>query len=216
MSDKQKVIEQIHNAFEHNVHPGAGFLQGSYEGCEPGEVVEPFKGRTDWRTVPAEMLDANYTALSFFSEAGLRFFLPAYLVADLNDQLLTADPLFQLTGGFHVTTVEVPMGERQFQRSVGGSELLNPRRYGAMTHTDYARYRLSIFTREEAQAIVAYLEFKRDNDEYQIQTKSINASLEQFWNERAANAPPRESLIQHLVAEEQYIASLGGDMCDGP
>ncbi len=32
--------------------------------------------------------------------------------------------------------------------------MLNPRRYGAMTFADWARYRLSVFAREEAQAIV--------------------------------------------------------------
>lgn len=50
------------------------------------------------------MLDAHYSALSFFSEAAFRFFFPAYLIADLRGELRTADPLFHLTGGFSVTS----------------------------------------------------------------------------------------------------------------
>ena len=53
---------------------------------------------------------------------------------------------------------------RTFTRRSGRTQFVNPRRFGAMTFCDYARFRLSVFTREEAGAIVAYLEFKRDED----------------------------------------------------
>jgi hypothetical protein len=36
-------------------------------------------------------LDAGYNALSFFSECGFRYFLPAYLIVDLDERLQTAD-----------------------------------------------------------------------------------------------------------------------------
>ena len=98
MIDKEVVIELIREAFGGNVYPGDAFLQGSFEGCEPYEEVGFFRGKMDWRTLDAEMLDARYSALSFFSEAGFRFFLPAYLIADLQDELRTADPLFHLPG----------------------------------------------------------------------------------------------------------------------
>jgi hypothetical protein len=45
-------------------------------------------------------LDGHANALGYFSEAGFRFFLPAYLIADLHGQLNTADPLFHMTHGF--------------------------------------------------------------------------------------------------------------------
>ena len=49
-----------------------------------------------------------------------------------------------------------------FVRKMGKNELVNPRRYGTMTVHDYARFRLSIFAREEAPANVTYLQYKRE------------------------------------------------------
>ena len=86
MRDTQQVIEQIRQAFRETERPGDAFLQGSQEGCEPGESVAPFMGIVDWSQLDAEILDASYTALSFFSEGGFRYFLPAYLIADVADR----------------------------------------------------------------------------------------------------------------------------------
>ena len=49
------------------------------------------------------------------------------------------------------------VGQRIYEKAIGKSAFVNPRRYGAMTWHDHARCLLSVFTREEAQAIVAYL-----------------------------------------------------------
>jgi hypothetical protein len=38
--------------------------------------VSNFFGREEWWTLEPEFLDAHHEALSFFSEAGFRFFLP--------------------------------------------------------------------------------------------------------------------------------------------
>ena len=71
----------------------AGFSsRGSFDGCEPAEEVGPFTTIEDWRLAEPALLDAHYCALSFFSAGGFRFFIPAYMVADLRGQLLTADP----------------------------------------------------------------------------------------------------------------------------
>ncbi len=106
MSDAEVVIGAVRQAFEGNPYPGDGFLQGSFEGCEPYEEVGAFKGCTDWSSLDPRFLDGHYSALSFFSEAGLRFFLPAYLIADLEGRLLTADPTFHLTNGFSDGSLE--------------------------------------------------------------------------------------------------------------
>jgi hypothetical protein len=93
----------------------------------------------------------------------------------------------------------------------GRSVFINPRRYGAMTAYDYARYRLSVFTTEEAGTIVAYLEFKRDSDPDVIDTRAIDAALESFWSERVRTAPPARSLRQHLAEQEEYLAAIRSD-----
>jgi hypothetical protein len=215
MNDRQGVIEEIQRAFGGNSYPGKRFLQGSFEGCEPYDEVGPFEHEEDWRGIEADFLDGHANALSFFSEAGFRYFLPAYLVADLRGQLQTADPLFHLTHGFSDWTTEVPAGDRTFKVRHGRTAFINPRRYGAMTSYDYARYRLSVFTREEANAIVAYLEFKRDSDPDVIDRESIDASLDSFWLERARAAPPAVSLEQHIAEHEEYLAEISPNTEEG-
>jgi hypothetical protein len=209
---REAVIEKIQSAFAGNEYPGGRFLQGSFEGCEPYEEVGPFEDVEDWRSIDASFLDGHADALSFFSEAGFRFFLPAYLISDLRGQLKTADPLFHLTHEFSDWTSEVPAGERTFVIRHGRSAFINPRRYGAMTSYDYARWRLSVFTREEANAIVAYLEFKRDLDPHLIDRSAIDAALKSFWLERARTAPQARSLEQHIAGQEEYLATISPDI----
>lgn len=208
MMRKDTVIQTIIEAFKENDYPGDQFLQGSFEGCEPGEEVGEFTGKAEWTALDSAMLDAHYAALSFFSEAGFRFFFPAYLIADLRGELRTANPLFHLTGGFSVTSIDAPGGSPVTILKTGGSTLLNPRRYGAMSFFDHARYRLSVFAREEVRAIVAYLEYKRENDVHGIETPRINAALKAFWLERAESAPTQQELRTHLREAGEFIAQL--------
>lgn len=210
MRVKEAVIQVIREAFHETDHPGDAFLVGSREGCEPAEVIAPFLGVSDWAGVAVDVLDEYSEALSFFSEGGFRFFLPAYLVADLKDSLQEADPVFHLTNGFSDTVVKLPVGGHLFEKTVGKSALLNPKRYGAMAFFDYARYRLSIFTQEEARAIVAYLEYRRDSDSDRFDVPSISAALKAFWHERALHAPTSAMLRKHLDDETAYLQQFQG------
>jgi hypothetical protein len=72
----------------------------------------------------------------------------------------------------------MPAGSCVFEKIIGKSAFVNPRRYGAMTWQDHARAQLSIFTREEAGAIVAFLEYKRDADPEGLNHEEINAALD--------------------------------------
>ena len=206
--DTEEVIAQIREAFGANAYPGDPFLQGSFDGCEPYDEVSAFFGKTDWTALDSKMLDERYCALSFFSEAGFRFFLPAYLIADLRGELLTADPLFHLHHGFSSVTSEIPVESRKFTRISGGNSLLNPRRYGAMTWSDHARHRLSAFTREEARAVIAYMRYKVEHDPVDIERPRVEAALQQFWLDRAQNAPSRADLDAHLRKENEFQAAL--------
>jgi len=208
MQKKEEVINRIVQAFSSTLYPGDQFLQGTFEGCEPFDEVGAFVGKTDWRSLDCKMLDAHYCALNFFSEGGFRFFLPAYLITDLRDELLTADPLFYLWHGFSELSVEMPVGAETFRRSSGGHAILNPRRYGAMTWSDYAQYRLSVFTREEAQAIVAYMIYKRDHDTSGVDQPRIEAALKQFWLHRAENAPTYKEISAHLEEELKFQQAM--------
>lgn len=208
MDHRTETIEHIRTAFATTPHPGDDFLQGSREGRDAREAVEPFMGVSDWAEVDPRLLDEQYDALSFFSEGGFRFFAPAYMIAQLNDALDTADIVFHLTSGFHDVTVDIPAGGRMFQRRIGGSAFVNPRRYGAITFEDYARYRLSVFSREEAAAIVRFLESMRPGA---LDVAAIDAALASFWLGRAASAPIQASLQQHVEEEAAFLAAIDPD-----
>lgn len=208
MADRMTVIEKISFAFLANEYPGDHFLQGSREGSEPFEEIEPFKGKYKWTEIEPGILDRHASALSFFSEAGFRFFLPAFLIADVQDQLHVADPVFHLTHGFSEEKVEHTVQGRVFVLRTGKTVFVNPRRYGALTFYDYARHRLSIFTREEAGAIVEYLKYQRDKDEPGLRKDRIDAALDLFWLERAENAPTGRELKQHLKEQRDYVEAL--------
>jgi len=208
MDTKDLVIDIIHKTFADSDYPGDDYLLGSIEGSEPYEEIEPFLGKRDWTEIGSDMLDKHSGALNFFSEAGLRFFLPAFLIADLNDELLTADPVFTLVHGFSDLDVEHKVGSRVFIRRTGKTAFVNPLRYGAMTFYDYSRYRLSIFSREESQAIVTYLKYKQEDDPPGINKNQIEAALSSFWMDRAENAPTSDSIGSHLREEQEYITAL--------
>jgi len=208
MLSKSQVEENIHTAFGKNEYPGDDYLLGSTEGSEPLEEVQPFIGQLDWSTIPTRVLDSHAGALNFFSEAGYRFFLPAFLIADLNGELEYADPVFSLTHGFSNLSVPHEIGGKKFTRTTGKDSFINPKRYGALTFENYARFRLSVFDREQAQAIVNYLEFKRENDLHGLEQDQINAALNAFWYERAKSAPAAKIIIDHLHAEDEYLAAL--------
>ena len=203
-----EVIEILERAFRDVPHPGDPFLLGSHDGDEPFEEVGAFHGVTDWHTLTPEFLDVHYTVLSFFSEGGFRYFLPAFLIADIRDALKTADPVFHLTHGFsEFSTIHAVEG-RVFTRTSGRSQFINPRRYGATTFFDYARCRLSVFGREESAAIVAYLEFIRGLDARRTDREAIDGALELFWRERAASAPTAADMRRYLEEQAEYMNAL--------
>jgi hypothetical protein len=204
IDDKESLVETILSVFGKVSYPGDAYLQGSFDGDEPFEEIGAFKGMTRWQDLAADFLDAHYSALSFFSMAGLRFFLPAYLLADLKDLLQTADPIFILTHGFSDFTIEENIRGRAFQIKIGRSQFINPRRYGAASFFDYNRYRLSVFTREEAAAIVHYLDYKRQVLDVDFEKESVQAALDAFWLERARSAPTSQDLSQYLQEQEEY------------
>lgn len=113
-----------------------------------------------------------------------------------------------MTHGFSDFSVEHKRKERAFHIKSGKTRLINPRRYGAATAYDYARYRLSIFTREEAQAIVAYLNFRLDGAETDLERGQLEAALSTYWLDRARTAPTAAELQAYLRQQQDYIDSL--------
>lgn len=168
------VERKIRAAFADAAFPGDERLWGSDEGVEPFLLEEAFRGRDDWRAMELGFLDqapdGYSSALAFFSHEVFRFYLPAYLVADLDGALLRADPLFYLCHGVDESSKD---------------EAVNPRRFGDYTWNDYARERFAGFTRAQAEAIVAYLELKLADAATDLERAWIETALDNFWRERA-------------------------------
>ena len=173
MHDKEAIAAQIALAFAAVEYPGDWCLKGGNEGDEPHLLEQEFKGKADWRVLAPAFLDqapAGFaSALSFFSDEAFRFYLPAYLIADIRGQLERSNPIFHLTHGLDETS---------------RCERINPQRYGERTWFEHARHRFAIFNQEQAAAIVAYLTLKRDEDDFERQ--HIDEALRNYWRDRAS------------------------------
>jgi hypothetical protein len=176
VSDLATVKAQIEKAFSRGSYPGDWCLINGREGTEPGLLEEEFKGKTDWRSLDPSFIDQAPdgfgTALSFFSDEAFRFYLPAYLLADLDGKLKQADVVFALTHGLDKKS----RGER-----------INPRRYGERTWFEHARHKFAMFNAQEAGAIVGYLRYKCAMDSVTgYEKRLIIEALENYWAGRAA------------------------------
>lgn len=147
-------------------------MRGSDEGDEPFLVEEEFAGKSDWRTLDASFLDRAPSglgsALSFFSDEAFRFYLPAYLIADVDGRLASVDPVFYLCHGLD---------------NKSRAQKVNPKRFGSRTWLDTAHHRFSVFKQKEVRAIVAYLVFRRERDP--LDKAIIDQSLNNYWASRA-------------------------------
>jgi hypothetical protein len=166
-----EIEAEIRRAFAAVLRPGNWALRGSSEGDEPYEVEAAFADKDDWRTLDPAFLDSApdglASALSFLSDEAFRYFLPAYLVADLRGALERVDPVFYLCHAF--------ADDRRHQP-------VNPRRYGARTWFDESSHQMSTFTPQEARAIVEYLRWREQKDDFDRAT--IEQAIRSYWNER--------------------------------
>lgn len=96
-----------------------------------------------------------------------RYYLPAYLLADLDGRLHQSDPVFHLWHGLDDETRDEPV---------------NPRRYGGWTWFEAISERLGSFPPAEVAAIVAYLRYKAERDG--LARPRIEQALRNFWLDR--------------------------------
>jgi hypothetical protein len=113
---------------------------------------------------------ASPSALSFFSAGAFRFYLPAYLIADLDGRLAYTDPLFYLYHGLDETT---------------RGQTVNVPGVGPTTWWQVLQDHLAGFTSAEAAAIVAYLRFRVSGDEPEFSRERVREVLENYWLARA-------------------------------
>jgi ribosomal protein S18 acetylase RimI-like enzyme len=191
--DQRDILKaHVRRAFAATSPPDPGSLRGSGEGEEPFLLEDEFREVPDWRTIDTRFLDQapdGYgSALSFFSPEAFRYYLPAYLLADLDEALCQADPLFHLWFGLD--------DERRGVR-------VNEQRYGRWTWFQAVSERFSAFTVEENEAIVAYLEYKAGQDEFSV--PDIEQALRNYWLPRArggGKTPVAGDAVRRLGPED--------------
>lgn len=164
------LIEQIEQAFADVAYPGDDDLTDSTYGAEPPALIAEFTGKTDRQKLDAAFLnqapDGWGTALCFFSDNALRFYLPVYLVADIRGELENPDPVSILCASL------TPAGaERRIAKQWGGG-----------TMGERARANFEKCSPVQVAAIVAYLQWK-------LQAANgydplIEQALDAYWLER--------------------------------
>ncbi|MCA9062916.1 MAG: hypothetical protein KDA96_07650 [Planctomycetaceae bacterium] len=92
-SDDAARIEQlIRDAFACvTLEDGIGLFEGqaidSYAGPKAQAAARLNDETRNWGRIPVDALNAAHSSLSFFDAKGMRFHLPAFLIADLRDEL---------------------------------------------------------------------------------------------------------------------------------
>jgi hypothetical protein len=119
--EKGRVLGLVRSAFQGvTLGDGVGLLQGQglddYADDRTLASCRAQDEKQDWSAIPVADLDQCYSSLSFFDADGMRFHLPAYLVADLEGSLRTADIVFHLVcsapgGGSRFETLSLDQRE---------------------------------------------------------------------------------------------------------
>ena len=163
MTELSRIIKR---AFRTTEYPGDSNLRNSSEGVEPFLLEDEFNGKDDWHALHSNFLDqapdGYASALSFFTPEAFRFYLPAYLLADLSNELQMTEPVFYLTHGLTDDSKNVKV---------------NPARFGGLTWFEYATDRFSVFTHQEAAAILQYLSFKKEEADTEYSRNLIEQAV---------------------------------------
>ena len=91
MSNPQHLIHTIQQAFSGvTLGNGIGLSEGNamddYAPAEERARCRKQDEQTHWHKIPVELLNQYYVALCYFDPEGMRFHLPAFLIADLQGQ----------------------------------------------------------------------------------------------------------------------------------
>lgn len=110
----------------------------------------------NWDNIPLQRLNECYSSLSFFDAAGMRFHLPAYMLAELKKpQGSNANVLFLLTG---------------------------PTYDKAEKLKDHSARQLSLLNQQQRAAVALFLQFCLTRLEYDLDAAAISKALNEYWN----------------------------------
>jgi hypothetical protein len=161
------LVSEIWAVFGVIPYPGDENICVVEEGDESAIYALEFQG-LDWRTIHPALLVHNYASLSFFTPEGFRYFIPAYLIADLVDLGISnaADPVLFLAQGF-TESADTPTANS------------TPSDEPPADLFAFSAERMAGFSRPERNAILRYLEYKAQFDE--DAAPEINEALDRYW-----------------------------------
>lgn len=170
----ESLKQLIRSTFTEARWPGEYNLRGSDAGSEPYEAEELFRHQRDWRKLDAAFFDESPSGygwvLLHLSSAAFRFYLPAFLIADIDERLPNDDVLFCLAYAFE---------DKMFKRTKTWNN--------GLTHFQSAAQLTNEFSRNEVAAIIAFLEFKFDcKNSTCLDQRAIAESLKNYWRPRLA------------------------------
>jgi hypothetical protein len=104
-SNQLHVIALIRAAFAGvTLGDGVGLLQAqgidAYADCNTISLYRSKDEKDDWSAIPVSELNKYSDSLSFFDAEGMRFHLPAFLIADIEGKFI-GDLVFHLATGEH-------------------------------------------------------------------------------------------------------------------
>jgi hypothetical protein len=169
---EEELLAKIEAAFSNVEYPGDDDLTDSPSyGDEPTALIAEFRGKTDWRELSATLLDraCGGSALGFFSNAALRFYLPAYLMADVRGGLSLSSPEVTLTWSL------TPQSEGERIAAAWGGGTMGER----------ARRCFDAFDARQVAVVIDYLAWKLER--LGGYDPCITQALEDYWLKRASS-----------------------------
>ncbi len=161
MITKNELIRKIEFAFSEEKYPGDDNLVILSYGEEPELVKNHFRGHNNWKILPDAFIDFD-GALSYLSDNAFRFYIAAFLIADLNGKLDYNDPVVRLCWPLTPQT-----------------ELMKVAKiYGGETIAERAKKNFDAFSSEQTSAIVSYLNWRRVQDENNY---IIEQAIKNYW-----------------------------------
>lgn len=191
--DVAALCREIDAAFADTPYPADDSLCDDLRDPEPAEIALELRG-VKWQYAHPTLLAQCYLALSFLQPEAFRYFLPAFLIADLCGFESNADPVFTLTIGLYDERIdrinrsairEIVDAEGNHVKwvSVSFQETLDEleKTQGPITDSSMYEYtvnKLALFNRQERIAIIHYLEFQARDESH---SPRIRQALGNYW-----------------------------------
>lgn len=162
MQEKDTITQVIKEAFAGvQLSSGVGLYEAvgldDYASDEERRVLREKDEHYRWENIPMSSLSKCYSSLSFFDAAGMRFHLPAYMLAEIRSPYFSnANIQYCLCGSVEKNSgILKSHSERQF----------------------------SLLNKKQRAAVALFLEFCLSRLDYEGDAKLITKSLHGYWNE---------------------------------